>query len=133
MKLLLQRAKHDCLLYAFAMAFDEDVISLMHEVGYRGDEFGYHWQSFVDAGLVRGLRIVEIQAYPTRRDGELASGFAESRFQDHLDNTALGVVLTEDHALAYNGRAFFDPRGFVTPKDDFQIPLKAILQIKIKS
>lgn len=118
------------MLYAFAMAFDEDVIALMHEVGYRDDEFGYHWQSFVDAGLKRGLPIVEIQAYPTRRDGELAEGFTEKRFQDHLDSTNLGVALTATHAYAYNGKAFFDPRGYVIPKKDFTEPLKAILRIK---
>jgi len=115
------------------MAFNEDVITLMHEVGLRDDEFGYHWQSFVDAGLKRGYRIVEIQAFPTRKDGELADEFSKSRFANHLENTELAVVLTSDHALAYNGKAFFDPRGYVTPKEEFVEPLKAILQIRSKN
>jgi hypothetical protein len=135
-----ERAKNACLLYAAASVLNVAPTVLLDELAVRYDE--ETWPQFLEPGCYRSLHIQEIQNLFLFRGFALAlvepcpllgpllpykdlettdweslqvfdPEVMEKRMIEILKKTE-GILLSETHAYAWDGRKLYDPNGPVT-------------------
>lgn len=123
-----------CLPTAAAMVLGIDKSRLIEHIGHDGSEIkntnlkdphrrrGFHPQEIIDAGWMYGIAIVEIQAMPYSTPGDGTSFQVDfkinpvDRFDSYLMGTKgviTGLVNEVGHAVAWDGKKIYDPRGRV--------------------
>lgn len=136
---LIKQNKPQCLLYAFAMAWDILPDELIQLIGHDGMEVwwpeasgafrhrGFHHQEFVDLGFLLGWRVIMVEALPNLgwRDKHRVI-MDDSELQGRI-NTYLqifdGVLVSDKHAVAWCAKEqkCYDPNGYVYGVDEFAI------------
>lgn len=124
----------NCTLAAAAMVTGKSLEELIELIGHDGSEIihpelnppgnrkGFHMQEIIDACLELGWAIVPIEAIPAQTATGVDCYTLESkRFKNHEDRflhhllgskgILLGATKGYWHAVAWNGKKIFDPRG----------------------
>lgn len=140
MKLLKYRSRDDyCLIYATAMILDTSVEQVMNIIGHYGlkeiktiDSNGtiyekyrrnFHIEEIQDVCLRFNKLLCAIDIYPIIEYSDTLKHaiWTEDQCIDRLYNILtdrVGLLLTEDHAVAWDGKEIYDPRGFTCELDD---------------
>ena len=138
--LMMQSGEHQCLLYSIAMLLGDKPAALQKELGHKGNETwwpelsipycynGYHIQEIIDLCLTRGRVLVPIELFPVsapmneRQNVKMIYDYehAVKRFTNHLLGNR-GLLITENHACAWDGKRVFDPNGRTARLEDYRI------------
>jgi len=123
-KHLVKKHKAQCMLYAFAMAMDVDVTTLIANIGHDGTEV--LWPELASPKCFRGFHITEFVYTCFRMDyaiyefpRNLSLGYSEETEKEIKPNFKIeldaiirfnrGVFITANHAYAYDGFCIHDP------------------------
>ena len=132
MRLLKQNGPF-CLVYSTAMVLDEDPEVLHKEIGTNGTEIwwgdcymrGIHIQEIQDCCTRRGKCLYNIELYPYLCPTEDHSPklcypqhMCVNRFRESLTRTR-AILITENHAVAWDGTMVYDPKGFIKSFDEY--------------
>ena len=121
-----------CLVASAAMILDTTVEQLHREIGTDGTEIwwpnhmrGIHIQEIQDCCLRRNKCLYPIEMNPLLAPNEFADPKAclnpiyvtERLRLSVLDRRA--ILITDNHAVAWNGKEVYDPKGFVKSFNDY--------------
>ncbi len=128
---------YNCLLASAAMVLDVHPDVLTQLIGHDGSEIifpklpeplnkrVFHVQEIIDCAIEYRYAVTEIQAIPcltpNGKDEYPVKFPNKNRFENHFnDNIGIIVGQTEKcgHAIAWDGKMCFDPRGFVCSYED---------------
>lgn len=131
--------KPQCLAFAFAMALDIEVRTLIKLVGHNGLHViwpssppprcfrGFHHQEMIDAAMKLGHSVVMIEAYPALGNGGEAKCVythqqMRNRMRHYLDRYT-GVLTTSTHAVAWDHttQRCYDPNGRIYELGELEI------------
>ena len=133
---LIKQVGPTCLVTSFAMVLEVQPKELIIEIGHDGtDEWwpgemrGHHIAELIDCCLRRGRAVTFIDPNPVtspyedeRDEKPILDVFsAQERFRNHLANS-IGVITTDAHAVAWDGKQVLDPIGFTGSIKDY-VPL----------
>lgn len=143
---LLRQTGDNCLLYAAAMVLDANPDDICAAVGHDGtqiwwpDEVGtrrrrsHHPQELIDYAALLGLTFIEIEAIPrigwSSKDAKPIFKEPEKRFENWLrGRRAILLVISGllNHAVAWDGKEVFDPKGYKGNISDYEIETAYIL------
>jgi len=144
--ILLRQSGDNCLLYAAAMVLDADPEDICAATGHSGndiwwpDEVGarkkrsHHPQELIDYAAILGLTFVKIIAIPRIGWTEATCKpiFVEpmKRLERWLMGRRAILLVTSgslNHAVAWDGKEVFDPKGFKASIEDYEIEVAYIL------
>ena len=123
---LIKQLGPTCLVTSFAMVLEVQPAELILEIGHDGTEEwwpgqmrGHHIQELIDCCVRRGRAVTYIDPNPVtspyddeRDEKSLFDAFtAQDRFKNHLRDN-VGVITTDAHAVAWDGKVVLDPHGF---------------------
>ena len=143
---LLRQSSDNCLLYAAAMVLDADPADICAATGHSGediwwpDEVGcrrkrsHHPQEIIDYAALLGLTFVKIDAIPCIGWSEETCKpiFVEpmKRLERWLQNRRAILLVTSgslNHAVAWDGKTVFDPKGYKASIEDYEIEAAYVL------
>lgn len=139
MKLLTQsKDEPNCLVYAAAMVLDTYPEYIFSKIGHRGQAniwpqvpyphnlAGVHIQEIQDVALNVGYCFYPIEYYPESRYSIKAMPHypytydqIEERFFKAIKNRK-GIIVSDTHAVAWDGNKVFDPNGLIYGIKTFQ-------------
>lgn len=131
MKLIRNPNPWSCMLCSVAMVLDMEIIELIRKIGHNGSKVvfpvlpepgrrrGFHLQEFITIAIDRGFAVTPIEALPyATPDGkhEYPINFPDFkiRFQKYMigvPGILTGLARQWRHAVAWNGKDIYDPRG----------------------
>lgn len=133
---------YNCLLASAAMVLDVHPDVLTQLIGHDGKKVifpelpasintrGFHTQEITDCALEYEYAVTEIEAIPrSTPDGkrEYPVEFSDKkRFQNHINGHIgifTGSIKGRGHAVAWDGKMIFDPRGKVYTFDDCDVDI----------
>ena len=145
MKLVTSPNSWSCSVAALAMVLGVDYDFVIKKIGHDGSEIinsnlrppgcykGFHMQELIEVAIDEGYALTPIEAIPV----QTATGVDEhvvvfpqyqdheQRLQHHLNYCSKGIIMGKLdkywHAVAWDGKMVFDPRGQVYPFDDCKI------------
>ena len=127
---ILQPNRWSCLITSFAMVMETSVSELVKELGHDGSELvrpgpeplcrrGFHPQELIQiCAHSRGYAVETLEPRP--------------RFEDNIRvkvpflMVGIGILLSERHAVAWDGDRILDPSGLVAPCRTYQQYLRFI-------
>jgi len=140
MKLIKATKPWNCVIAAAAMAMDCTIEELEKLIGHDGGEIvrdspspanrrGFHIQEIIDVAWQKGFSVTPIEAKPigTIGDGKFSPiKMNEMRFQEYLDDN-IGILTGQarrfGHAVAWDGKMVYDPRGHIISFDDCNVAI----------
>jgi hypothetical protein len=136
MKMQKQHGQPACMIYALAMAIDEDaqeIIACLKQAGYViNHAWSPHIQDLINIAFAADYAITEIEPNPVIGNpvtGEMRNIYTEEQAQHRLDQfmrTTSGMlhVQLKDgqyHMVAWDGHKVYDPRGYCTSPSQYNI------------
>ena len=136
MRLIKQSGPH-CLVTSAAMILDTTPEQLHSEIGTTGEDIwwppshmrGIHIQEIQDCCLRRNRCLYPIEINPLLAPD--STGLCEARecYPEKVRLPRLktelrfsrAILITDNHAVAWDGRQLFDPKGFIKSFEDYQI------------
>jgi len=145
---LLVQTSDNCLLYAAAMVLNIKPQSLITLIGHNGEEVwwpkqtgskkkrSFHPQEILDAAATYGKTFICIEFMPSSGwggNGRLIFNeeMMEKRFLGWLTNRAAILIVQGPrlgHAVAWDGKKIYDPKGMIKDLYDYTIQEAWILQ-----
>jgi len=117
MRLLNTKGKPFCLPYAFAMVLDIEPEEILEEV----NRPLFHIQDMIDFCLRRGYAVTEIQAVPVMSNVIMTMHLKHWDRIWQIINGRKCVLYDDTHAVAWNGKLVFDPKGRVYDIGEFKV------------
>lgn len=116
------------MLASFAMAFDVDIHTLLEELGHDGSKIvfpdlkepecraSFHPQEFVIVGMKMGKKVICIEKEPLIGiDFNHVRSVGTFNLFDFITYPGNYVLVRTGHAIACDGKNFYDPSGKVSP------------------
>lgn len=134
----------NCLLASAAMVLDVHPDILIELIGHDGkkvifpelpeaiNKCGFHTQEIIDCAIKYGYAVTEIQAIscstPDGKHEYIVEFSNEKRFENHMDNNIgilTGSINGHGHAVAWDGKMCFDPKGFICTYEDCDMDISS--------
>ena len=126
--LRMEPGQHQCLVFSLAMLLGESVETLLQEIGHSGEEVwwpgweipysyrGIHIQEVIELCLKRNYTLTPIEMTPVsgcaKEPGNYRPIYEDGaeRFY-RLVQGRRGIMISSNHAVAWDGRIIWDPNG----------------------
>lgn len=136
---LLRQEKPQCLVYSLAMLLDIEPYEIHQSIGHDGMELtwpdlpapycykGVCIQELVDFSLARGIVLLQIDSYPAMQPligGAIHTVWDHKRCEERLHaymSGFEGIIMTSNHACAWDRKDVYDPRGILGNVNDYSI------------